>query len=112
MAYIGNMDVLFIETHVFTKAIHELLGDEEYRKMQMDLVFRPEAGDVIQGTHGLRKLRWKRPGMGKRGGIRVIYYFDKPEKIYMVFVFPKNRQENLTPNQLKYLAAVMKEYLA
>jgi hypothetical protein len=105
------MSKLFLESHIFTKEITWLLDDEEYRELQNELILRPEAGDLIKGTHGLRKLRWKRPGMGKRGGMRVIYYFDSPEKIYLVFAFPKNKQENLTPKQLKYLNAIMKEYV-
>jgi hypothetical protein len=105
------MILSFIETPIFTREICEFLGDEDYRRLQKELLFRPEAGDLIQGGQGLRKLRWKRPGMGKRGGLRIIYYFDRPDKIYMVFAYPKNQQENLTLKQLKYLSAVIREYL-
>ena len=59
----------FIETPIFTKAILELLTDEEYRALQLALLFRPENGALIKGSGGLRKLRWKRKGSGKRGGI-------------------------------------------
>jgi mRNA-degrading endonuclease RelE of RelBE toxin-antitoxin system len=105
------MIITFIEMPVFTKEIRSLLPDDHYRVLQKELLFRPDAGDLIRGSGGLRKLRWNRPGMGKRGGLRIIYYFDKPETIYMLFAYPKNRQETLTGKQLKYLTAIMKEYL-
>ena len=101
----------FIETPVFTREIRSLLPDDDYRLLQKELLFRPEAGDLIRGSGGLRKIRWNRPGKGKRGGLRIIYYFDKPYTMYMLFVYPKNRQETLTGRQLKYLTAIMKEYL-
>ena len=64
----------FIETKLFTRLVQEYLTDDEYQKLQVVLIERPDAGDVIPGTGGVRKLRWKAPGRGKRGGYRVIYY--------------------------------------
>jgi hypothetical protein len=101
----------FIETPVFTRETRSLLPDDDYRMLQKELLFRPEAGDLIRGSGGLRKIRWNRQGMGKRGGLRIIYYFDKPDTMYMLFVYPKNKQETLTAEQLKHLTAIMKEYL-
>ena len=72
MAYIALM--IFIETSVFTREIKDLLPDEEYRMLQTALMFRPDAGDIIRGGGGLRKVRWNLPGRGKRGALRVIYY--------------------------------------
>lgn len=70
----------------------------------------PAAGEVIRGTHGLRKLRWAASGRGKRGGARVIYYLQaSADRIYLVYGYVKAEQENLTPQQLKLLAALMKE---
>jgi mRNA-degrading endonuclease RelE of RelBE toxin-antitoxin system len=66
--------MVFIETSVFTKQVAELLSDEEYVSLQTYLAENPTAGDVIQGTGGLRKLRWAAMGKGKRGGVRVIYF--------------------------------------
>jgi len=63
----------FIETTVFTRRIVELLSDDEYRQLQLFLAARPEAGSVIPGSGGLRKLRWGVGRSGKRSGIRVIY---------------------------------------
>ena len=104
--------MVFVETPLFTEEIQSLLPDEGYRAIQLALLFRPESGQVIPGTGGLRKLRWNLPRIGKRGGLRLIYYWDKPEDIvYMLWVFRKSRQEDLTPRQCKVLSKLFKEYL-
>ena len=99
----------FIETPIFTREIGAFLSDEEYRSLQLALLFRPEQGAVIPGSGGLRKLRWGFRGKGKRGGCRIIYYWDKRETIYMLFVYPKSKQEDLTPAQVKLLAKLVRE---
>jgi len=66
--------MIIIETHIFTRKLKALLTDDEYRKLQNELVLRPDAGKIIPGSGGLRKLRWAGSGRGKRGGVRVIYY--------------------------------------
>jgi mRNA-degrading endonuclease RelE of RelBE toxin-antitoxin system len=104
--------VRFVETPVFTREVTELLSDDEYRGLQLALLFRPEQGPLIPKSGGLRKLRWKRVGGGKRGGLRVIYYWDKdPETIYMLLVYPKSQQEDLTPTQLRVLSKLVREEL-
>jgi hypothetical protein len=65
MAY--NAYMIFIETSLFTKEIQRLLPDESYRMLQSVLMLRPDAGSVIRGSGGLRKIRWSVPGSGKRG---------------------------------------------
>jgi len=103
----------FIETPLFTDEIQTLLASEEYRALQLALLFRPDAGVVIPRSGGIRKLRWKLPRSGKRGGLRVIYYWDKlADVIYLLWVFKKNRQEDLTSDQLKILRRLIQEYLA
>lgn len=103
--------MIFIETSVFTKEIKSLLADDEYRMLQTALMFRPDAGDIIRGGGGLRKVRWTLPGRGKRGALRVIYYWDPPETIYMILPYKKTDQEDLTPEQLGFLRALVKEWL-
>lgn len=74
------------------------------------MLLTPAAGDVIRGTHGLRKLRWAASGRGKRGGARVIYYLQlSVDRIYLIHGYLKTEREDLTPQQLKVLAALMKE---
>lgn len=102
----------FVETPIFTREVTQLLSDDEYRGVQLALVFRPEQGPLIPKGGGLRKIRWKRSGAGKRGGLRLIYYWDKDDDaIYMLFVYPKNDQEDLTPSQLRVLRKLVKEEL-
>ena len=104
--------MLFIETPIFTKLVTDLIPDDEYRKIQLALVFRPEAGKLIPGSGGLRKIRWKSGGRGKRGGLRLIYFWDVPEdRIYMLLIYKKSKQKDLTPNQLKILRNLVKELL-
>ena len=104
--------MIFVETPIFTRQLLTLLSDEDYRAIQLALLFRPESGKIIQRTGGLRKLRWKLPHAGKRGGVRVIYYWDKPaEVLYMLWVYRKSQQDDLTPRQCKLLSKLVKEYL-
>lgn len=96
--------MVIIETPIFTCRVQDILSDDEYRLLQAQLVQRPDAGKIIPGSGGLRKLRWSASSRGKRGGARVIYYwFVSDEVILMLFAFPKNEQADLTPNQLKQL---------
>lgn len=103
--------MLFIETPIFTSAIQSLISDEYYRDLQRDLAIRPGAGSIIKGSGGLRKIRSNVKGSGKRGGIRIIYYWDPPDIIYMLFAYRKNEQEDLTPSQIKILSTLVREYL-
>lgn len=103
--------MVFVETDIFTKSINQLLSDEEYKALQLELFYRPEAGSLIKGSGGIRKIRWKGEGVGKRSGIRVVYYIDYPEKIFMLFAYKKNKQEDLTPGQLKQLKNLISEWL-
>ena len=76
------------------------------------LIRDPESGALIPRSRGLRKIRWRAPGRGKRGGIRVIYYLVTPEQIYMLFAYAKNKQENLTQEQLQRLRNLVDQHLA
>ena len=102
----------FIETPIFTKQITELLDDSDYRRLQIALARKPDAGNVIRNSNGLRKIRWSAQGRGKRGGIRVIYYKIQADEIYMLFAYPKNKQEDLTTDQLRVLCTLVSEQLS
>jgi hypothetical protein len=94
----------FIETKLFTRLASELLSDEEMRELQMALIADPQAGDVIPGTGGLRKLRWRAPGRGKRGGYRVIYFVRLAQgHIWMLTIYPKNVAENVQAHILRQI---------
>lgn len=102
--------MLFVESPTFSRFVDEHASDEALAALQALLVERPQAGDVIPGAQGLRKLRWGLGGRGKRGGARVIYYYwVGQERIYLLFAYFKNVQSDLTPDQVKRLAAVMKQ---
>ena len=101
----------FIETPIFTREIRRLLPDDEYRKLQVALVLRPDAGNLIRGSGGLRKTRWRVPGQGKRGALRVVYYWDVPDRIFMLFPYQKSTQEDLTSSQLRTLKKLVEEWL-
>lgn len=102
--------MVIIETAVFTRLVQEVLTDEEYRKLQDILRFMPQVGDVIRGSGGLRKVRWSVAGRGKRGGVRVIYYWmTESGRILMLYIYQKNRQDDLTPDQLKQLKKIVEE---
>jgi mRNA-degrading endonuclease RelE of RelBE toxin-antitoxin system len=102
--------VVIIETSIFTRQVNALLSDEEYRKLQAALVGRPTLGPLIRGTGGLRKVRWALPGKGKRGGVRVIYYWAAAEEqLLMLLVYPKAERDDLTPAQLRILRKLVEE---
>ena len=103
--------MLFIETSIFTKRITENVSDEDYHKLQVLLAEHPDAGDLMRGSGGIRKIRCAASGRRKRGGARTLYYWDVPDKIYMIFCYLKNERENVAPEQLKALKKLVAENL-
>jgi hypothetical protein len=88
------------------------LEDDEYKSLQIALLLRPEQGSIIPGSGGLRKVRWARKRMGKRGGIRLIYYWDKKtESFYMLLIYSKSKKDDLSQDQLRILNQLIKEEL-
>ena len=102
--------VEFIETTIFSKVARNLLSDDELNRLQMVLLLYPSSGAVIPQSGGLRKLRWATSSIGKRGGLRVIYYsVSQDNKIFLLYVYKKSQQEDLTLEQLKYLKSLLEE---
>jgi hypothetical protein len=102
MAYIHQ--VVFVETPIFYRRVQQLTDDDDYAELQLALAARPDAGKIINGSGGMRKLRWAGSGRGKRGGLRVIYYWwVAKDRISMLLVYPKNEMDDLTADQLKQL---------
>jgi len=94
----------FIETRLFTRLVQEYLDDDEYRELQKVLMDNPETGNIIPGSGGLRKVRWRAPGWGKRGGYRVIYYARlKQGVIFMLTMYPKNVAEKIPAHVLRQI---------
>ena len=97
----------FIELPVFARVREVYLDDREFGRLQVYLIQRPDAGDVIPGSGGCRKLRWAGSGRGKRGGLRVIYFWRRANgQIVLVTLYAKNVTENIEPATLRALKEV------
>ena len=107
------MKLTFIETPVFTELVTGLLDDEDYQRMQEHLLICPRAGDVIVGTAGCRKLRWRvsRRKAGKSGGMRVIYYFrNATDQIILLLAYDHRSVDDLTQIQRRQLAEIVRHW--
>jgi mRNA-degrading endonuclease RelE of RelBE toxin-antitoxin system len=94
----------FIETRLFTKLVLEYLSDDEYAALQQHLMRSPEAGPVIPGSGGVRKLRWAAPGRGKRGGYRIIYYLRRADGVvWLLTMYPKNVADSIPAHVLRQI---------
>lgn len=92
--------MIFIETDFFTEDVQKLLNDDEYGRLQIFLTLNPLNGDVIPETGGLRKIRWVAEGTGKRGGVRVIYYYRASEsEIRLLLIYKKGIKDGLTAQE-------------
>lgn len=97
--------MVFIETSAFTKRVYDFLTDDEFLGLQMFLLNRPDAGRIVRGTGGVRKLRWSMTGRGKSGGLRVIYYWRVSEdEIWLLTIYSKSDQESIPSHILKSIA--------
>src|SRR5258708_7528247 len=102
--------MVIIETTMFTRRVQDLLSDEDYRRLQLALTNRPNMGALIQHSGGLRKVRWSVSGKGKRGGLRIIYYWSPTQQqLLMLFIYAKSERDDLSPAQLKMLRTIVEE---
>lgn len=94
----------FVESSAFEAVRPVYLEEDEYAELQQFLMQHPESGQVVPGSGGVRKLRWKRPGMGKRGGLRVIYFVRfEPNEFWMLSIYAKAKLDNVPGHILKEL---------
>jgi mRNA-degrading endonuclease RelE of RelBE toxin-antitoxin system len=101
--------MIFIETSTFTKLIVTYLTDDEYLGLQGFLLKYPDAGRVVRGSGGVRKLRWAISGKGKSGGIRVIYYWKQhDDEIWLLTVYGKSERASIPGHVLKQIAEEIK----
>lgn len=92
----------FVETKLFTRLVQDYLSDDEYAALQNAIVANPEAGDVVRGSGGVRKLRWGVSGRGKRGGVRIIYYLRlRQGQVWMLTMYAKNEADSIPGPVLK-----------
>jgi mRNA-degrading endonuclease RelE of RelBE toxin-antitoxin system len=105
-----DREVEFVEAPGFSAFVSDYLVDDEYRVLQAFLAGKPDAGDVMPGTGGFRKLRWadRRRGKGKRGGLRVIYYYLEPnDQIWLITVYDKDEMADLSPAEKRLLKSAI-----
>jgi hypothetical protein len=99
---VERVPVTVVEVEPFPARADEVWNDEERLEFISFVANSPDAGDLIPGSGGVRKVRWSRSGMGKRGGARVIYYFhDESLPLFLLTVYPKSRKDDLLPAELK-----------
>lgn len=92
----------FIESSIFERVCPSYLDDDEYAELQQFMINSPEAGQLVRGSGGVRKLRWKRPGTGKRGGVRIIYFVRyEPNEFWMLTIYAKARLDTVPTHILK-----------
>jgi len=105
----------FVEASPFTSHLSNYLNDEDYRRLQMELASNPEKGDLVPGTGGFRKMRGAdaRRGKGRRGGLRLIYYyFASDQQIWLMTIYSKDQAADLTTSEKKALKAAIDSELA
>ena len=114
MRIIRTVKAVFVELPAFERHRADYLDDAAFRRLQDALMKNPEAGDVIQGTGGLRKVRFadSRRGKGRRGGLRVIYYWwGSGMQFWLYTLYDKNEMTDLTAQQRNALRAMLKAEL-
>lgn len=101
--------MVFIETSTFTKLLYDYLTDDEYLGLQSYLLEHPEVGNVVPGSGGVRKMRWAMTGQGKRGGLRIIYYWkQQDDEIWMLTLYAKNEASTIPSHILRKITEEIK----
>ncbi|WP_067585794.1 type II toxin-antitoxin system RelE/ParE family toxin [Endozoicomonas ascidiicola] len=101
--------MIIIETSKFTKLLPDYLSDDDYRMLQWHLQEKPDSGDIVRGSGGVRKVRWATEGKGKSGGVRVIYYWKKSDhEMWMLTIYSKSEQASLPGHILRKIAEAIK----
>ena len=100
-----NTIMEFIEATAFTKYVYDYLTEDEYLRLQGFLLQNPEAGKIVRGSGGVRKVGWAITGTGKSGGVRVIYYFKKQDdEIWLLTIYSKSEVESIPAHVLRQIA--------
>jgi hypothetical protein len=108
-----SIPMTVVETTSFLRDAALMLTDDERSGLTIFLATNPDAGDVMPGTGGARKLRWRAQGCGKRGGVRVIYYFyNESLPLFLLNVFAKNEKSNLTKAEQNELRQLLPQFAA
>jgi len=105
--------ITIAETPPYTRKAEKLLSSSERRDLISYLARNPKSGALIEGTGGVRKLRWSRSASGKRGGVRIIYYYHSElMPLYLLTLFAKNEKENISKQEKNILTLLVKELAA
>jgi mRNA-degrading endonuclease RelE of RelBE toxin-antitoxin system len=98
----------FVESRLFSKMVYDYLSEEDYTTFQHFLLEHPDAGDVVKGSGGVRKVRWARPGSGKSGGVRVCYYVrNAAGQILLLLIYAKNVRASIPGAVLKQILELL-----
>lgn len=94
----------FVESGAFERHREAYLDDDEYAELQQYMLQNPELGKLVPGSGGVRKMRWRRPGMGKQGGLRIIYYVRyEPNEVWMLALYSKSVNDNIPGQVLRQI---------
>jgi mRNA-degrading endonuclease RelE of RelBE toxin-antitoxin system len=98
----------FIESSLFTRMVYDYLSEGDYTAFQQFLMEQPEAGDLVKGSGGVRKVRWARAGAGKSGGVRVCYYTrNAAGQILLLLIYAKSVRASIPGAVLKQIKEVL-----
>jgi hypothetical protein len=104
-------ELIFVESRAFERLREQYLEDAQFHALQRAILHNPEVGAVIPGTNGLRKLRWGLDGIGKRGGLRVIYYLVTADsRCLLLYLYPKSAQDDLAPAEVRLLMRLVQAH--